>query len=450
VGDWTVIRLGDACTKIGSGATPRGGKEAYLDEGRFTLVRSQNILHNQFSKTGLAFISDEAAEKLKTVTLEPNDLLLNITGDSVARACKLDASVLPARVNQHVAILRPDPEKLDHGFLRYWLIHPSTVSMMLQLASAGATRNALTKGMIEGFEVNAPSDIDEQRAIASILSAFDDKIELNRRTAETLEAMARAVFKSWFVDFDPVRAKAGGREPEWMDAETAAQFPERFGVDGVPEGWTWSELGNALAVLETGTRPKGGIKGIDDGVPSVGAESINGLAVFDFNKTKYVPFDFFEKANRGKVESRDVLLYKDGGKPGEFRPKVGLYGDGFPYDQFAINEHVFRLRVSPPFGQNFLYFWMTTDALLHEMHVKGTGVAVPGINQPAVRSLSLIRANSVILGGFETWSDPLVTRCLSLANESRQLAVVRDTLLPRLLSGEIRVGDAERVAEGIL
>ncbi len=293
--------------------------------------------------------------------------------------------------------------------------------------------------------------LSEQRAIASILSAFDDKIELNRRTAATLEEMARVVFKSWFVDFDPVRAKAEGREPEWMDAETATLFPDSFGDDGLPEGWAWIELGDALSVLETGTRPKGGIKGISEGVPSVGAESINGLAVFDFSKTKRVPFEFFEKAKRGKVESRDVLLYKDGGRLEDaLRPKVGLYGDGFPFREFAINEHVFRLRVAAPFGQNFLYFWMTTDALLHEMHAKGTGSAIPGINQPAVRSLSLIRPSTEALKAFDDWCDPLVTRCLSLANESRQLAVVRDTLLPRLLSGEIRVGDAEKIAEGVL
>lgn len=204
-GEWRDISLGKACLKIGSGATPRGGKEAYLG-GDTALIRSQNIYNDRFVRDGLVFIDNKQADELKNVAVEKGDVLLNITGDSVARCCQVDTDVLPARVNQHVAIIRPNAEVLDAAFLRYSLVSPSVQAHLLALASAGATRNALTKAMIESLSVIAPR-INEQRTIAHILGTLDDKIELNRRRNQTLEAMARALFKDWFVDFGPVRAK---------------------------------------------------------------------------------------------------------------------------------------------------------------------------------------------------------------------------------------------------
>ncbi len=113
---------------------------------------------------------------------------------------------MPARVNQHVAIIRTQSDELDARFLRYVFVSPVMQNHLLALASAGATRNALTKGMIESLCIGVPP-IKEQRAIAHILGTLDDKIELNRKQNQTLEAMARALFKHWFIDFGPVRAK---------------------------------------------------------------------------------------------------------------------------------------------------------------------------------------------------------------------------------------------------
>src|SRR5439155_18971019 len=146
------IRLGDACKKIGSGATPRGGREAYKG-GATTLIRSQNIYNHEFKRSGLAYIDDYQATELANVVIQPGDVLLNITGDSVARCCQVPSDVLPARVNQHVAILRPHPQKLDAQFLHYLLVSPAYQARLLALAAAGATRNALTKGMLERLEI---------------------------------------------------------------------------------------------------------------------------------------------------------------------------------------------------------------------------------------------------------------------------------------------------------
>ena len=155
-GKWAPINLGGVCTKIGSGATPRGGSDVYLQRGPYALIRSQNVYNEGFHHDGLAYIGDKHAAELDGVEVMKNDVLLNITGDSVARACQVDPGVLPARVNQHVAIIRPNPDKLDSRFLRYFLVSPDMQAKLLSWAGSGGTRNALTKGMIESFDVFAP------------------------------------------------------------------------------------------------------------------------------------------------------------------------------------------------------------------------------------------------------------------------------------------------------
>ena len=250
---WKVYNLIDITSKIGSGATPKGGKEEYKDEG-ISLIRSQNVLDYTFTDDGLAFIDEEQAEKLKNVIIEENDVLINITGDSVARVCSVPKEYIPARVNQHVAILRANPELLDWAFLKYFLLTPFQKKQLLNLASSGATRNALTKSMLENFEINLPP-LEEQKAIAHILGKLDDKIELNRQMNQTLEDMAQALFQSWFVDFDPVHAKAAlkhstlegesenqGRSPQMLrwgeESENQGRSPQmlRWGEESENQG----------------------------------------------------------------------------------------------------------------------------------------------------------------------------------------------------------------------
>jgi restriction endonuclease S subunit len=199
--EWKEYRLADHCMKIGSGATPRGGSNTYMNKGKYALIRSQNVLDFNFSYNGLAYISEEQAKKLNNVLVEEEDILLNITGDSVARVTQIPKELIPARVNQHVAIIRPNPKRLNPQFVKYFLLNPNFKEYMLMLSSSGATRKAITKGMIEDFIIIAPV-IEEQTAIAEILSSLDDKIELNNEINKNLEDLAQALFKHWFVDFE--------------------------------------------------------------------------------------------------------------------------------------------------------------------------------------------------------------------------------------------------------
>lgn len=309
----------------------------------------------------------------------------------------------------------------------------------------------LNEGIIRSIPILLPS-LQEQKAIARILGTLDDKIELNRKTNETLEAMAKALFKAWFVDFDPVRAKVEGR-PTGLPAEISDLFPDSFEdseLGGIPSGWSIEELGDCSLDIESGRRPKGGIdKNLAFGIPSIGAESIAPIGQFDFSRTKWVDATFAESAVKGWIQNYDVALYKDGGKPGEFRPRTALYGDGFPFERAMVNEHVFLLR-STQLGQPYLYYLFSFDLVLAQIIHKGSSKgAQPGLNQDEVRTSSFVKPVKGLLDIFNRTVEPGIGRQLLLGKECQALSELRDSLLPKLISGEIRIPDAEKKLEEV-
>ena len=179
---WMMSHLKALTTKIGSGATPRGGEEAYKLQG-VSLIRSLNVHDMSFHYRKLAFLDDAQAEGLSNVVIQTRDVLLNITGASVARCCIVPDDVLPARVNQHVSIIRPISEKLDAEFLHYLLISPPYKNQLLQTGGeGGSTRQAITKAQIENFLIVYPDSVTEQRLIVN-------RINLLREETKKLEAI---------------------------------------------------------------------------------------------------------------------------------------------------------------------------------------------------------------------------------------------------------------------
>lgn len=224
-----------------------------------------------------------------------------------------------------------------------------------------------------------------------------------------LEELAVTIFRAQFVKF-----------------EGYSSFDESE-LGDVPNGWKVCELGEVIDVLETGSRPAGGVKEISAGVPSIGAESIVGLGKFDYSKTKFVPPSFFTKMRRGHIRDMDVLIYKDGGRPGQFEPHISIFGSGFPFDEAAINEHVYRARVKPPLTQSFLYFWLTTPLIMEEMRRRGTGVAIPGLNSTAVRELPIIVPVPEEVARFDAVAEPIVRKLLIEATPTFPVVESRNT-----------------------
>ena len=428
VDEWLSINLGDVCTKIGSGATPRGGRDVYLPSGPYALIRSQNVLNDGFCRDGLAYIGEQHASDLAGVEVLNRDVLLNITGDSVARACQVDRRILPARVNQHVAIIRPDPTKLDPGFLRYFLVFRETQAKLLAWSGSGGTRKALTKAMIEAFDVQAPGDVSEQRAIARVLRTLDDKIELNRRMNETLEAMARTLFKSWFVDFDPVRAKARGRDTG-LPQGVAELFPERL-VDtemgAVPAGWEIARLSELM-----GINPKRPLR-----------------------RGKYAPYlPMAKMPTRGHVpDSVDVRPFGSGmrfanGDTLVARITPCLENGKVAYVDFLNDNEVgwgsteyIVLKPHPPLPDQFAYCLARSTRFrgFAIQNMSGTS-GRQRVPVAAVRGFLVVVPPVELTTRFGRIAEPLFQRASMVDRESRTLAALRDTLLPKLVSGEIRV-----------
>ena len=198
---WNVRSLKELTTKIGSGATPRGGRESYKKEG-ISLVRSMNVHDWEFKNEKLAYIDNKQAKELEGVTLQENDVLLNITGASVARCCIIPKKYLPARVNQHVSIIRPKKDVLDANFLNLLLTSKHYKDQLLFIGEQGSTRQAITKAQIEAFKIIFP-DYKQQQSIVNKLDALraeTQKLEaIYKKKLDCLEELKKSVLQKAFA-----------------------------------------------------------------------------------------------------------------------------------------------------------------------------------------------------------------------------------------------------------
>ena len=435
---WPVVSLAQIATKIGSGATPKGGADAYLpSRARFALVRSQNVFDRHFDHDGLAFITDEQAGGLRGVVLQPDDILLNITGDGITfgRACMVPQDVLPACVNQHVSIIRLNPERADAGYVLAFLTYPE-VKSYIESFNAGGSRRAITKGHIESFRLPLPP-LPEQRAIAHILGTLDKKIELNLRMNETLEAMARALFKSWFVDFDPVRAKAEGRDPG-LPKPLADLFPTTFvqsEVGSIPAGWSIGPILERAALLSGGTPKTDRPEYWGGDILWASARDVSQCGeAFLVSTERTITREGVEQSSTQLVPAFATIVVARGATTG----RMALTGR-----EMAMNQTCYALssREGTPFA---LYSSIRheIDGLVHAAH----GSVFDTITTSTFAASRVVLPPTAMLTAYEGIAAPLFRRILAATEEARVLAVVRDALLPKLLSGELRVWSAEGVA----
>ncbi len=432
---WKVLRLGDVCTKIGSGATPRGGKDVYLEHGPYSLIRSQNVYNDGFRHNGLVFVDDQHAEALNNVQVIAGDVLLNITGDSVARVCQVDPSILPGRVNQHVAILRPDPHRLLPRFLRYWLITPATQAVLLSWAGSGGTRKALTKNMIESLEVPGPP-LSAQQEIAHVLGTLDNKIELNRRMSSTLGTMVRTLFKSWFVDFDPVRAKMDdrwrpGESLPGLPAHVHDLFPDRL-VDSelgyVPYGWEVGLLSDSVEVFNGGT-PRTSIGAYWDGdIPwYTGKDAPSKDTVFVLDTERSI--------TQAGVTNSSTQILPGGTTVITARGTVGrLACLGRP---MAINQTCYGIRGAAGYPDFFTYWKIVM--LLDQFRMRTHGTIFDTITRQTFSLIKTVSIPSSLAEAFERLVSPMMAYNLECLQSIRTLIVTRNALVSKLTSGQLHI-----------
>jgi type I restriction enzyme, S subunit len=357
-------------------------------------------------------------ETHRRTRLEPGDILITNSGTIGRMAIAPDVELTRRTTFQKsVAIVKVDVKKVDRKWLYYYLL--AEMDRLSGVAGGTAQKNLLLRDM-RGFQVELPERHTQLR-IASILSAYDDQIENNTRRIAILEEMARRIYEEWFVRF------------RFPGHESVRMVESKIGL--APEGWAALTVGGVLRSLESGSRPKGGIDPNERGVPSIGAENINGLGRYDYGKEKFVSREFFGRMTRGRVRSGDVLLYKDGAHIG----KKSLFRDGFPHEECAVNEHVFILRPDSRVAPAYLFFWLDQDEMTQRIRALNANAAQPGINQTGVNGLPLLLPPPHIMSAFAATVEPLLALLFNLAKKNPILSATRNLLLPKLISGELDV-----------
>lgn len=297
-----------------------------------------------------------------------------------------------------VLVFRAKEAVVCSRYLYYALANDKFFNYVMASAK-GAKMPRGDKAQILKYKIDLP-DLATQKKISDTLSAFDDKIELNRQMNETLEEMGRALFRHYFID-----------NPE-------------------AKNWPMVKVGDVLQSLESGSRPRGGA--IESGIPSIGAENVIGLGKYDYSKEKYISISFFEKLKRGVIQSGDVLLYKDGAYVG----KKTMFMNGFPHERAAVNEHVFILRTNSKLpSQQYLYYWLDQDWITQK--IVGAGIAKaaqPGINQRDVADLPIVLPPTSVVNEFNDICELLFGELFANALESRVLVKTRDFLASKLLN----------------
>lgn len=402
---WTTSRL-DQLGVLSRGRSRHRPRDAtHLYGGPYPFIQTGDVKHAGLYITDYQQTYSEAG--LEQSKLWPAGTLCITIAANIADTAILG---IDACFPDSVIGFISNDRKADARFIKY--LFDATIQQRVQQFTQGAAQDNLSQEKLLSIEFKVP-DVNEQKRIADILSAYDDLIENNRRRMVLLEEAARQLYREWFV-----RLRFPGYEHTPI-------------TNGVPEGWREVRL-EELVDLESGGRPRGGAKDAD-GIPSIGAENVLGIGQYDYSKEKFVPENYFEKMTRGVVRNRDVVLYKDGANIG----RASYFGEGFPHDKCAVNEHVFILRTQPFLGQSFLYFWMIRDENRQAIANLNANTAQPGISQEKLKGLRFLLPSERLTPAFNEAVELQVKQIFALALMNRKLCCARDLLLPRLMSGKI-------------
>ncbi len=411
------IRLGDITIKIGSGATPRGGKESYKSHG-ISLIRSMNVYDLAFDYSNLAFIDQAQARQLDNVTVKEYDILLNITGASVARCCMVPKRILPARVNQHVAIIRCEKTEANPMYIQYCLVSPKYKESLLTIAQGGATREALTKEKIEDFKVpyhNLPT----QHKIPAIPSAYDDLIENNTRRITILKEMAQRLYREWFVHF----RYPGHEKNNLVESELGL----------IPEGWEVVSTVDLADILGGGTP--------STKVPEYWSNgTVNWFAPREFTKANSMFMLQSEiKISELGLKKSSAKLFPPYSIMLTSRATIGKVGINTTE---ACTNQGFITCI--PQEVNFLfyfYFWLLNNVDL--FHTLASGATFKELSKSTFREINLLKPSFDSLEKFDKIARPIGDKILNLQKKQIILKQTRDLLLPKLISGKIDVSQLD-------
>jgi type I restriction enzyme S subunit len=426
--DWKETSLGAEVDML-TGFPFRSERYTDFDDG-IRLVRGDNIIQGAMRWDGVKkWPASESAEH-DLFKLREGDVVLAMDRPWIEAGLKYAAISkhdLPCLLVQRTARLRGGP-MLDTGFLRY-LIGSREFTQHIHAITTGTAVPHISGNQIKDFTFARPS-LAEQKGIASALGALDEKIELNRRMNATLEAIARALFQSWFVDFAPVRAKLDGRRPIGLDKTTAALFPETFGVSNVgrvPKGWAFGKVAD-LATFSRGAINPGDF-------PTETFDHFS-LPAFDAGRTPKAELGSAIMSNKLVVTPNSVLL----SKLNPHIPRIWL-PDLHPTRRSVCSTEFMVACSKSDMSREYLFSLFTSSAFasIYGTLVTGTTGSHQRIRPEGIQEMKVVIPPGTLIQAFTALAKPMFDRINRNTDQSKTLRTLRDTLLPKLLSGELSV-----------
>ncbi len=430
--DSDLMQIQDICEKVCSGGTPSTrNKEFYID-GTIPWIKTKEV-NNCKIFSAETHITEEALAKSSAKLIPENSVIIAMYGNGDT-AGRVAINKIPVATNQACCNLIVEPTKADYRFVFYYL--RTQYQKLVDLKNGGAQQNLNAKLLKEYPFPNVPRA--KQTDIADFLEQLDDKIALNTQTNQTLEQIAQAIFTSWFVDFDPVKAKVNGEQPEGMDAATASLFPDKLAesqVGLIPEGWSVNQLSD---ICKNHSQSYD-LKSVDEVVFVNTGDVLEG----DFLHKDYSPVVGLPGQAKKAIKEDDILY-------SEIRPK----NKRFAYVDFDVSDYVVStkfmvIQANEKVHPRLLYMMLTRQNTIDEFNViaDSRSGTFPQITFKAISNLEFCMAPRKVQDAFVAQVMPMIQLQRSLKTENKRLAELRDTLLPKLLSGEIELGQAQELAE---
>ena len=425
--DWEIRSVEDVCKRVTSGGTPSRARPDFYADGSWPWVKTQELQDTWIDHTEEK-ITDEAVANSSAKVLPPNTILLAMYGATVGQ---LGILRTPMTCNQACCAMIVDSDKAD---FRYLYQHLRYSRPQLKSLATGAAQQNLSGALIKSLLYPFPP-LAEQKAIAAVLGALDDKIELNRRMNATLEAMARALFQSWFVDFDPVRAKLDGRKRTGMDAATAALFPDSFqesALGRIPKGWEAGLVANVSEFSRTSVNP--------GEFPDETFDHYS-LHAIDEGRMPKTEFGRAIMSNKLVVVEGSVLL----SKLNPHIPRIWLPDICATRRSVCSTEYIVA-AARPGYSREFLIslFSSSPFATTYGTLVTGTTGSHQRIRTESVLEMKVVIPPQNRVAAFTSAAKPMFELINRNIGQSRNLANLRDTLLPKLLSGELSVAGVSK------
>ncbi|MDI3636295.1 restriction endonuclease subunit S [Pseudomonas aeruginosa] len=447
--EWQVVRIEDIAAKRPSAmATGPFGSSIgakYFQNAGVPVIRGSNLspdIQTKLDDSGLVFVSDEKAREFDRCLVGKGDLVFTCWGTiNQVGLIDRDAAYESYIISNKQMKLTVDEQRVDPRFIYYVFSGPEKQAEIID-NGIGSSVPGFNLGQLRKHEVLLPS-LREQRTIADTLDLFTDRITLLRKTNATLESIAQALFKSWFVDFDPVRAKAEGRQPEGMDATTAALFPDSFEeseLGFVPKGWSVIPIGEAVECVGGGTPDtKNESYWQPEEFSWSSPKDLSGLqSPVLLSTERKLSAQGLAKVSSGLLPCGTLLMSS--------RAPIGYLA--IARTPLAVNQGYIAMLPGGKLPPLYLLFWCREK--MEVIKGRANGSTFMEISKKAFRPIPVLVPSAAVLEAFADIADPLFEHLVKNERQAQILTQLRDTLLPRMISGQLRLPEAETLLESAL